>query len=100
MSWSDFLVFMRGPGINAAIGVLLFFAVEWWPAFETLAPRMKRMAVLILCMVIPLLATLLSVVTLGLPISDWAGTWWPAIVAGAAAFGASTVAHTSKLPSG
>ena len=100
MSWLQFCEFLRGPGINTAIGVLLFFAVEWWPAFETLAPRMKRMAVLILCMVIPLLATLASVVSLGLPLGDWSGTWWPAIVAGAAAFSASTVAHTRKLPSG
>ena len=100
MSWNDFLVGMRGPGVNVAVGVLVFYLADAWPSFETLAPRVKRMLVLILCMVIPLLATLASVATLGLPLGDWANTWWPAIVAGAAAFSASTVAHTQKLPSG
>ncbi len=100
MSWSEFLEFLRGPGINAAIGVLLFFIMEWWPQFETLAPRVKRLVALVLCMVIPLLATLASVATLGLPMNDWPGTWWPALVAGGAAFSAATVAHTRDLPAG
>ena len=100
MSWSDFLVAMRGPGLNAAVGVAVYFLADNWPAFATLTARMKRMVVLMLCMLIPLLATLASVATLGLPLADWPGTWWSAIVAGAAAFSASTVAHTRNLPSG
>jgi len=100
MSWSQFLEFLRGPGINAAVGVLVFFLADNWPQFEMLAPRLKRLVVLALCLVVPLLATLLSVATLGLPVGDWPLTWWPALVAGAAAFSAATVAHTSKLPAG
>ena len=100
MSWGDFLVNLRGPGINIAVGILVYVLVEYWTGFEALAPKAKRLVVLALCMVIPLLATLASVVSLGTPIADWPNTWWPAIVAGAAAFSASTVAHTRDLPSG
>lgn len=99
MSWSDFLVFMRGPGINAAVGVLIYFLMDWWPSFGTLESKVKRMVVLLLCLLIPGLATVASILTLGLPMGDWANTWWPAIVAGATAFSTSTVLHTRDLAS-
>jgi hypothetical protein len=91
---------MRGPGINAAVGVLIYFLMDWWPDFGLLAPKAKRLLVMMLCLLVPLLATLASVATLGLPISDWPGTWWPAIVAGITVFTASTALHTRDLPSG
>jgi hypothetical protein len=98
MTWNEFLIAMRGPGINAAVGVALYFILDWYPAFELLAPRMKRLAVAGLCLVIPLAATLLSVFTLGLSIWDWANVWWPAIVAAAAAFTSSTIVQSKDLP--
>ncbi len=98
MSWLQFLEFARGSGVNALVGVGLYYLVDYWPEFELLAPRIKRLLVASLCLVIPLVATLLSVFTLGLPIGDWANVWWPAIVAAAAAFTSSTIVQAKDLP--
>jgi hypothetical protein len=98
MTWNAFLEFARGPGINVLVGGAIYYLVEYWPEFELLAPRMKRLVVAGLCLVIPLLATLLSVFSVGLPANDWANTWWPVIVSGFAAFTTLTMIQSKYLP--
>lgn len=100
MSWNDFLVAMRGPEINTAVGVLIYVLANHWPRFGTLTPRNKRLAVMALSVLVPILATLLSVLTLGLPFGNWATTWWPALVAGVMAYVTSQGLHLRDLPSG
>jgi hypothetical protein len=97
MSWSDFLAFCAGPGVNAVVGVILSFVLEAWSRFEGLPPAPKRLFVALLCFIVPLTATALSVWTLGVNGSDWANVWWPALVAGFTAFSTSTLAHTRQL---
>lgn len=97
MSFADFLDFLRGPGINAAIGFALSFGAEYIPHFEDLAPKYKRLLILALSFVIPLAATLAGFFA-GYYEGGFEGAVWPALVAGATAFGASTMAHTRSLP--
>lgn len=97
MSWSDFLKFLSEPnGIAAAVGVVLSFVTEYIPKFEPLAPKWKRLVFLGICLVIPLLAAGLGILTADWPAS-WEKTFWPAILAAGIAFGGGTVAHVRKL---
>lgn len=96
MEFTAFIDWLRGPGINAAIGFLMSFVVEWFPRWDDLAPRIKRLVMLAFCMALPLLATLLGTLT-GYLDSSFALTWWPALVSGLAAFASSTVAHARQL---
>ena len=96
MTLIDFLNYLRGPGIDAALGVLLSFIIEWLPNWDTLAPRSKRVFTLLICLAIPLLATvglaLMGAVDVTLP-----DTWWLAVMSGAMAYGGSQVAHLRKM---
>ena len=97
ISWAEFLRYCSNPtAIPIIVGVLLSWILEYVPSFENLEPRYKRLVVLGLSMVVPLSAAGLGVLTAGWP-GTWDLTWWPAIVAGALAFGSGTVAHARKL---
>ena len=96
ISLRDFLLFMQGAGVNVIAGVLLSYIVEWWPRWNELESRVKRLITFGLCMVIPLIATL-GLVMLGYQPNSLEETWWMAIVSGAVAFGSSTLAHTRLL---
>jgi hypothetical protein len=98
MPWSEFLRYVAGPGVSLVVGVLISVIVEYWPAFDLLLPRWKRLAVAGFSFAVPVLATVLAVVSgeWG-QWGDWAGTWWPALVSGFAALSAATLAHTRKL---
>ena len=97
MSWSDFLALLSQPnGIAAAVGVSLSFVTEYIPGYEALVPKWKRLIFLAFCLVIPLAAAGLGVLTAGWALS-WELTFWPALLAGGIAFGGGTVAHARKL---
>jgi Na+/melibiose symporter-like transporter len=91
MTLAEFLTYLAGPGVNAAVGVLLSFLVEWFPSWPNVASRVKRIVMLLLCMIVPLVATaglwLLGAVDPAQP-----DTWWLAVMAGAAAFSTSQLA--------
>ena len=98
MSWSEALKYAAGPGVNLIVGVLLSYAVEYWPAFGTWEPKWKRLVTLALSLAVPVVATALAVLSNEWGAwGDWATTWWPALVAGGVAFGAATFAHIRKL---
>jgi hypothetical protein len=96
---ADFMNFLRGPGINAAIGVILSFVVEWYPQWPNVASRTKRIIMLLLSLIIPLLATA-GLCLLGLLPANDSETWWTAILAGATAFSAGQLAYIRNIPSG
>jgi len=98
LTWNAFLLAMVGPGVNSAVGFLLSFLVEYWPKYNDLAAKWKRLVFIALSFSVPLLFTALAVATgeFGTWL-DWATTWWPAIVAGAASAFAGTLAHARKL---
>jgi len=98
MSWSEFLQYAASPGIAAIVGAILSVVVEYLPEYDNLEPKWKRLVFFGLCMVVPLAATALAIATGEWGAwGDWAGTWWPALVAGFAAGGVGTVIHTRKV---
>ena len=98
MDYVEFIDWLRtSAGIGVALGFILSFVIEsWWPKWETLLPRVKRLVVFALCMIIPVLITLLGSVTNVLS-GSFADLWFPALVAGFSAFSATTVSHIRKL---
>lgn len=97
MTWSEFLSYLTQPnGIAAAVGLLLSFILEYVPPYQALAPRYQRLGFLGLCLVVPLLAAGLGILTAGW-LASWELTFWPALMAGALAFGTGQVAHSRWL---
>lgn len=96
-SFDSFLQALAGPLVAAAVGIILSVVVEYWPRFEALEPRYKRLAYFGLCMLVPLLAAILRAV-LGYVPWSFDPLLWHAIWNGAAAGGVGTLAHARKLP--
>jgi len=96
MAFSEFLTWLQGDGINAAIGFLLSFIVEWFPAWKLLRPKTKRVIILVLSLIIPVGAALVSA-GMGYQPWDFAETFWPALRAGFLAFWAAQMAHIREL---
>jgi len=96
MTFPEFLTWLQGDGINAAIGFILSFIVEWLPQWDMLRPRVKRLVMLVLCLVIPSIAALVSA---GMGYQPWSfeETFWPALQAGFLAFWTSQAAHLRSL---
>jgi len=98
MSWSEFLKWAASPGINAIVGAVLSFVVEYLPSYGSLDAKWKRLVFFALSMLVPLAATALAVATGEWGAwGDWATTWWPAIVAGFAAGSIGTLVHTRRI---
>ena len=96
MKWSDFLIFLQGPGISVVVGVVLSFVVEYWPAYEALEAKWKRLVFFGLCLFVPVLGGILSCVSNLAAWADFAGHWWPVLVAGWGAFFSGSMAHLRK----
>ena len=98
MSLVEFLRYAgTAVGINVIIGFLLSFVVEWFPEYEKLAPRWKRLVAMFLSFVIPVV----SVLGLWL-VGEVAVTFdvmWIALSAGFAAFFGSQLSHARTLSS-
>ena len=96
MAFCEFLLWLQGAGLGAAVGVALSYVVEWWKGYENLTAQAKRLVFLALCLVIPLYSAGVGILSCGQSPS-FMDTWWPALVAGFVAFGSGTAAHTRKL---
>jgi hypothetical protein len=93
MTLTDFLTsLLRADFIAAAVGVVLSFVLEMWPAFGQLEPRAKRLVVMALCFLFPLGAT---VGLYGGALT--ADQVWVALMAGFVAFWGSQVGHATRL---
>jgi len=99
MSWEEVLRYAQSSlGVSAIVGTMIFLLVEYVPGFGGTIedPKKKRLVVMALSLVVPVLALILEVLTvshttLTLPMI------WNAIFAGAASFGTSTALHTLVL---
>jgi hypothetical protein len=84
------------PGIALVYGIIMSFVLDWIPAFEYAAARVKRLVVMALALAIPLVASLLLVAF------DCAALdrelIWQALYAGMAWFLGSQFAHLRDLP--
>ena len=83
MDFQEFLNYLLTVnGINAVVGVVMSFVVEWWPTFTNLAPKAKRVFFLGLNIVIAVVSALLL--------------FWPALVAGFTAFATGQMTHAKR----
>lgn len=92
MTYQEFLNALRGPAINAAVGVILAVIGEYLPMYQDLLPKTKKLLFAGLCFVVPLVASFLAVQS-GYADGSFEGTYWPAIIAGATAFTAGQGTH-------
>ena len=93
MGWEEFVKFLQGPGVSVVVGVILALLVEYWPQFQNLEPKQKQLAFAGLSLVIPLAGALAACLSGFSAWADWAGLWWPALVAGWTAFFSGTMGH-------
>ena len=101
MTLLDFLNYAAGPGINAIVGFLLSFAVEWVPGFDSLGAKWKRGLTMALSFLVPVTATFLLWLINGFPSGPALGEGiWGAFLSGFLAFFTSQAAHLRKLKSG
>ena len=99
MSWTEALRYATSPiGVGVISGVLLSWLADYVPAFTLLDPKVKRLVFLATCLLVPILASLLSV-ALGLVELSWDPLLWDAVMAGITAFGAGTMLNARSLPS-
>ena len=87
------------PGVlGAVVGVLLSFAVDYFPSYDTLSAKAKRLVFFGLCLAISAGAGALIPLLQGQAL-HWDPIVANAIVASLAAMGGGTLAHTRELPS-
>lgn len=84
-----------GPGISLIIGVALSFVVEWFPGYAGLVPRVKRLGMLLVSFIIPVVALVLLVL-LQEVVFSWNAVYL-ALAAGFAEFYGSQIAHARRL---
>ena len=96
MSLVEFLRYAgTAVGINVIIGFLLSFVVEWFPEYEKLASRWKRLVAMGLSFVIPVGSVVILWLVGELPLS--LDVVWVALSAGFAAFFGSQLSHARTL---
>jgi Na+-translocating ferredoxin:NAD+ oxidoreductase RnfE subunit len=94
MTWQEALAWANGAGAAVIAGLFIAIVAEYWSAFQALAEKYKVGVYVVLCLVVPLVATALSIATgEGGEWGDVAGTWWPAFYNGLAAAGIGTLFH-------
>jgi acyl-CoA synthetase (AMP-forming)/AMP-acid ligase II len=82
-------------GIAAVLGFGLSWVIEWYPNWDMLPARVKRLALLLACWLIGVVLVVVNWRLCGEPMSIEA--FWNALAAGFAAFTASQAAHIRKL---
>ena len=97
MTFCDFVLGLQTSSIlHGAVGVALSYVIEWWRGYADLTAQAKRLVFLGICLVIPLIAAGVGVLSCGQS-PAFVDTWWPALGAGLTVFGGGTLAHTRKL---
>lgn len=92
MTFPEFIAWAgTAEGINAIIGVVLSWVLDQWEVWKRLSPFGKRLWMFALSLVIPILATLLGILT-GYMIGS-TEVWWGAFQAGIFAFAGSQGKH-------
>lgn len=97
ITWAEALEWAVSPTIiPAVVGIIISVLIEYFPSFDALAPRWKRVVFFLVNLLVPLAGVALGILTLGWA-NVWESTWWDAIQAGILAFAAGTVVHAGKL---
>lgn len=99
MSFKEFLSYAMGPGVASIVAVIISLLIDYVPQYSELDAKVKRLVFMALAFVVPLAAAGIGTVV-GAMDGSWANTFWPAVVAGFAASGIGTLAHTPKLKAG
>ena len=97
-AFDAWLVALSGPLVAVAVGLILSWVVEWFPQYDNLAPRVKRLVFLVVCLAVPVVAVTARGL-LGYAAWTFDPLYWHALWAGVVAYGAGSLAHTRKLPS-
>lgn len=95
-TFDAFLQALSGPLVAAAVSIVLSVVVEYWPQYEALDPKWKRLIFFALSLVVPISAAFLRV-ALGYAPLTFDPLIWHAIWNGFGAAGIGTLAHTRKL---
>jgi NhaP-type Na+/H+ or K+/H+ antiporter len=96
-TFDSWLILASGTLVAAIVGFLLSWVVEYWPKYNSLKPRYKRLSFLGMCLIVPILAATLRGL-LGYAAWSFDPLYWHALWNGFAAFGVGEIAHTRKLP--
>lgn len=97
ITWAEALQWAVSPTIIPVVtGAIVSTLIEYFPSFDALAPRWKRVVFFLISLLVPLAGAALGILTLGWT-NAWESTWWNAIQAGVLAFAAGTVVHARKL---
>jgi len=98
MTWCDALETMRTvQGVVAIIfGVGLSYLIEYWPKFEELDAKIKRLVIVGICLTVPLVALGLAWAT-GCVANPTGEDVWQAVMVGGVVFLGSQFAHTREL---
>jgi len=85
------------PTALAALGgIVLSFVVDFWPAYEKLSPKRKRMAFFLACFVV---SALIYALLAAMGVFTWdINLLWLTLAAWFAAITTGTGAHTRELP--
>jgi len=90
MTFDQFLQYASSPGVNAIVGFILSFAAEIVPGYEQISAKHKRLYMMLLCFVVPVVATFMG----GCIDQECI---WQALFAGFSAFFGSQAAHMRDL---
>jgi len=93
MTWEQALQWAATGGVAAIAGLIISVLIEYWPAFQALQAKAMVAIYIILCLIIPMIAMSLGVVT---GVGEWGSfgdTWWPAIQNGLGAASLGTLFH-------
>lgn len=100
MSLPEFLQYIGTlAGVNVAVNFISSFLADWWPWYQALAEKPKRLVMMVLSFILPVLGTvglyLLGELELNTD-TVWAGLT-AAFMASFAGYFSSQVAHTRSL---
>jgi hypothetical protein len=98
MEFDTFLKQLLAPsGIGAAAGIILSLIVDYWPKYQALSPKMKRLVFFGICLAVPLAAAT-ALVAFGYEAASWQKLFWFALQAGVLAGWTGTAWNTQNLP--
>ena len=85
MTFEQFLIWAQDPGIAVVVGVVVSIAAEYVPQFGALERKWKLPVILAVNVGVPLAAAGVAI-AMGYQSGGFDATYWPALVAGVAAF--------------
>jgi len=100
MTFAEFLRYLQGPAVGTVVGAILSVVAEYWPWYQALASKVKRLVFAGMCFVVPLVGAALAC-AMGYQPCGWEETFWPAIYQGGlVAFGVGTAVIHNLLYAG